>query len=95
LETPRQFSARESEKHEGMPKVRQLKGLGQFPRNPARNDGLSSWCKACHAEPVRRTRAKKAEQEAERAEALRLEINERLGEQARRRREQLQRLGLA
>jgi hypothetical protein len=76
-------------------KCGQLKGLGQFPRNPARNDGLSSWCKACHAEAVRRTRAKRAEQEAERAEALRLEINERLGEQARRRREQLQRLGLA
>jgi hypothetical protein len=47
------------------------------------------------AEAVRRTRAKRAEQEAERAEVLRLEINERLREQARRRREQLQRSGLA
>ena len=64
----------------------QLKGPGQFPRNPARKDGLSSWSKACHAEAVRRTRAKNAEQEAERAEVLRLEINERLREQARRRR---------
>ena len=36
-----------------------------------------------------------AEQEAERTEVLRLEMNERLREQARRRREQLQRLGLA
>jgi len=44
---------------------------------------------------VRRTRAKRAEQEAERAEVLRLEINERLRKQARRRREQRQRLGLA
>ena len=76
-------------------KCGQLKGPGQFPRNPARNDGLSSWCKACHAEAVRRTRAKRAEQEAERAEVLRLEINERLREQAHRRREQLKRLGLA
>jgi hypothetical protein len=59
------------------------------------NDTLSSWCKPCHAQAVRRTRAKRAEQEAERAEVLRLEINERLRKQARRRREQRQRLGLA
>ena len=76
-------------------KCGQLKEPGQFPRNPARKDGLCSWCKACHAEAVRRTRAKRAEQEAVRAEVLRLEMNERLREQARRRREQLQRLGLA
>jgi hypothetical protein len=62
-------------------KCGQAKEPGLFPWNPARTDGLSSWCKACHADAVRRTRAKKAARAAERAEVLRLEINQRLREQ--------------
>jgi superfamily II helicase len=48
------------------PKTKQCRHCGrrkpakQFPRAKKMKDGLSSWCRKCHAEAVRRTLRKKA-----------------------------------
>jgi hypothetical protein len=38
---------------------RELKPFGEFPTDKATKDGLSSWCRSCHAEANRRWRAKR------------------------------------
>ena len=60
------------------------KSVGEFPRARRMLDGRSSWCRACHLEASRRTRAKQRELIAEALEARRLVDVERLREQARR-----------
>ena len=42
-----------------------------FARNPKMKDGLSSWCKECHAAAVRRSVAKRREREERQKEERR------------------------
>jgi len=43
-------------------KCGETKPADEFPRQPARRDGLSSWCKACHAEACRAWRDRKRDE---------------------------------
>ena len=80
---------------------REQKDLAEFPAHRQKRDGLSSWCRTCHAEACARWRAKntqaidaynerrRAEYAEERENAARGggEMRRRLREQVRRNRE--------
>jgi hypothetical protein len=53
----------------------QEKPAGEFPTNRRCHDGLSPWCRLCHAEATCRSRAKRAEREAPIIEARRKEAH--------------------
>jgi hypothetical protein len=86
------------------------KSIGEFPINNRKRDGLSSWCRACHADACARWRAKHPEKidaynAGRRAEyaamreaelhAARKVLNKRLREQVRQNRERDERRGKA
>ena len=80
---------------------REQKDLAEFPAHRHKRDGLSSWCRTCHAEACARWRAKNTQaidaynerrraeyaEERENAPAAAAEMRRRLREQVRRNRE--------
>jgi hypothetical protein len=61
------------------------KAVSEFPLNRRVSDGFSSWCKACHAEACRESRARQREAVREWQWERQQEHNRRLRKQARRR----------
>jgi hypothetical protein len=57
------------------------KAVSEFPRNPRVSDGFSSWCRACHAQACRESRARQREAARERQWKRQQEHNRRLMEQ--------------
>src|SRR5215218_7006503 len=49
--------------------------LEEFPAHARTRDRLSSWCRACHNEAVRRSRAKRREREAVTLNEARLAVS--------------------